>query len=253
MIDSHCHLEQDEYYGRLQELICEWKKSLRYIVSSCAHVKDLNKTIEIHSLYKPFVNICIGLHPEFIKELKDEDIARVVKYIRTNIRDIVAIGEVGLDYHWIKEPEFRVKQKELFIKFIRLAKELNLPLVVHSWQATSDAVFILEQEHMKNHKVLFHLLQDKNSVQKIKENGWLISIGPSLLKSKDIKKIARDMPIERILLETDSPWFKQEGQEFGEPINVILVTKKIAEIKHISPEQVEMQTDKNAIEFFRLK
>jgi len=253
MIDVHCHLEQKELYERLDKLIPKWKKSLKFVISSCAHQEDLKKTLEIYEKYKPFVKICIGLHPEFIKELKEEQINGVIKFIHTHTNEISAIGEVGLDYHWIKEPLFREKQKDLFVRFIKLARELNFPLVVHSWDSTLDAIAILEKENMKNKKVLFHLLQDKQAIPKIIENNWFISIGPGIAKSKDIKKIARDMPLNKIMLETDSPWFKQEGQEFGEPINVNIACQKIAEIKTLEKSYVEKQTDKNAEEFFMLK
>jgi TatD DNase family protein len=254
MIDAHCHLEQHELFSRLDELIPRWEKELKNVVSSCAHTSDLDKTLELYKKYHPFIRICIGLHPEFIKDIKDEDVLRVMKFIRMNIAHISAIGEVGLDYHWVKEPELQEKQKELFIRFIQLAKELNLPLVIHSWDATQDSIDILERENMQKHKILFHLLQDKGAVSRIMRNNWYISIGPGIARSKTIKKIARDMPLNRILLETDSPWFKQEdkGQKFGEPINVRVACEKIAEIKHLSIKEVEYHTDENSREFFRL-
>ena len=254
MIDSHCHLEQKELYNRLEKLIPKWKQELKHIISSCAHPQDLDKTLEIYEKYHPFVKIFIGLHPEFIKELKEEDVERVIGFIKEHKDDISAIGEIGLDYHWIKEPEWQQKQKTLFKRFIELSKQLNLPLIIHSWDSTQDAIDILEQHGMKGKKVLMHLLQDKSVISKIIENNWYISIGPSITKSKTIKKIARDIPLNRILLETDSPWFKQEeqGQEFGEPINVKIACEKIAEIKKISVQEVENQTDENAGEFFRL-
>jgi TatD DNase family protein len=177
----------------------------------------------------------------------------VIKFIKAHTNEISAIGEVGLDYHWIKEPEYREKQRDMFVKFIKLARELNFPLVVHSWDSTPQAIAILEQQMMQNHKVLFHLLQDKNCIPSIIKDNWYISIGPGLLRSKDIKKIARDMPLNRIMLETDSPWFKQEGQEFGIPTNVKLVCEKIAEIKTLEENYVEKQTDLNAIDFFRIR
>lgn len=227
MIDVHCHLEQKEYTGKLDNLILKWKKELKRIISSCAHFEDLDKTLEIYEKYRPFVKICIGLHPQFIKELKEEDIEKVILFIKKYKEKIVAIGECGTDYHWIKEEDWREKQKRMLTRLIELAKELNLPLVIHSWDLTLDAIEILEKEGMQNHKVLFHLLQEKQAVQKIIENNWFVSIGPGIAKSKNIKKIARDIPLNRIMLETDSPWFKQEGQEFGEPTNVKSLVKRL--------------------------
>ncbi len=106
---------------------------------------------------------------------------------------------------------------------------------------------------MKNKKVLMHMFGDRKFLARVIDNGWSISIGPGILTSKDKRKIARDAPLNKILLETDSPWFAQEGQKYGAPLNVKLVAKKIAEIKHLSIEEVEKQTDLNAIEFFGLR
>jgi TatD DNase family protein len=250
MIDSHCHLEQKDYEGKLETFIEKWKKDLSLIVSSCAHPGDLDRTLAIYNKFKPFVKICIGLHPEFIKEVDETQVKRTIEFIRKNRESISAIGEIGLDYHWITEPEFRQKQKELFIRFIDLAKELNLPVVTHSRDATAEVVEILEQRGMVGKKVLMHLMQDRQSLPKIIENGWLISIGPGIAKSKGLKKIARDAPLDRILLETDSPWFKQDDQAFGEPVNVKVVCEKIAEIKKISMEEVDRVTTENARKFF---
>jgi len=250
MIDSHCHLEQKDYNGKLEILIEKWKKELEFIVSSCAHPKDMEKTLEIYKRFKPFVKICIGFHPEYIKELDEKDVEKTIDFIKKYKKDISAIGEVGLDYYWIKEEEFREKQKEVFIRFIDLAKEINLPLIIHSRDAGKEAVCILEKCDMQNKKVLMHLMQDRSLISKIIENKWFISIGPGVVKSKNMRKIARDMPLDHILLETDSPWFKQENQEFGEPINVRIACEKIAEIKNISIEEVDRITSENAKKLF---
>lgn len=253
MIDVHCHLEQKDYDADRENIIQQCKRELKFVVTCCAHPDDLEKTFEIYEKFKPFVHISIGIHPEFIKELKEERINEVIEKIKKNKNNISAIGEVGLDYHWVKEPEFREKQKELFRKMIALSKELELPVIIHCWNASEDTIEILEEEGMKNKKVLMHMFNDRRFLQRVLENGWFISIGPGIAKSKDTKKFARDMPLDRIMLETDSPWFGQENQKYGMPTNVKIAAEKIAEAKKISIEEVEKQTDLNAIKFFGLK
>lgn len=255
MIDCHCHLEQKEYNQEREQIIEQCKRELRALITCCAHPKDFELTLELVNKYRGFIFCTLSIHPEYIKEINDKEINNFIEIIRKNKNNIVAIGETGLDFYWIKEPEFREKQKELFRKFIALAKELNLPIVIHSRDASIECIEILEQEGMKYKKVLMHLFTDRKHLQKVIENGWFISIGPGIIKSKDIKKIARDAPLKQILLETDSPWFaqKDQGQKYGTPLNVKLALEKIAEIKHISIEEVEKQTDLNAIEFFNLK
>ena len=252
MIDCHCHLEQEEYNGKREQIIEECKKHLRAIVTCCAHPKDLNLTLELVKKYKNFVFCSVGIHPEYVKEISESEINDVIEKIDSNKKFIVAIGEVGLDYYWVKEKEWQEKQKILFKKFILLAKKFELPLVIHSRNATEDAIKILEEEGMKHKKVLMHLFTDRKFLQKVLDNGWFVTIGQNILRSKNAKKIARDTPLNRILLETDSPWFAQQEQEYSLPTNVKIVGEKIAEIKKIKLEEVEKQTDLNAINFFNL-
>jgi TatD DNase family protein len=246
MIDVHCHLEQKDYENDRDEVINKCREKLKAIITSCAHPNDLELTIEIVKKYKGFVFATLGIHPEYIGE--NLNIKDFIEKVKKNKDNIVGIGEVGLDYHWVKEENLREKQRKLFRFFIKFAKELNLPLVIHSREAMQDTIKILEEEKAKN--VLMHLFGDKKFVSKIIENGWFISVGPILLTSKNHKKIIKEMPIEKIMLETDSPWFG-----FGkrnEPIEIIKVAEKIAEIKKIGFNDVWNICGKNAIKFFNL-
>jgi len=251
MIDVHCHLEQEDYNNDREDVIKECWKKLSAVITSCAHYKDLELTMEIVKKYKGFVFCCFGLHPEFIKELNNEKKKEYIQTIEKNKDKIAAIGEIGLDYFWIKDKEWQEKQKEMFIEFIELSKKLNLPIIVHSRDAMHDTLDILEKEGMQNRKVLLHLFGDKDSLKRVIDNGWSISIGPLILKNKEIRKIARDCPIERMMVETDSPWFG-DGKR-GTPLNAIKAAEKIAEIKKISFAEVEKQTDLNAKAFFSIK
>jgi len=127
-----------------------------------------------------------------------------------------------------------------------------LPLIIHSRDACLDTVVLLEQNDMKGRKVLLHMFADKNLAERVANNGWMVSIGPSIQRSKGLRKIARDIPIQNLMTETDSPWFG-EGEERGLPTNTFKAAEKIAEIKGISIEEVEKQTEQNAISFYGLK
>ncbi len=252
MIDCHCHLEQKDYDKDREQVIKQCKRELRALITCCAHPRDVELTLKLVRENKGFIFCAIGVHPTYIKEASEKEIDEAIKEIEKHKDEIVAIGETGLDYYWIKEPEFREKQKHLFRKFIALAKKLELPLVIHSRDATEDTIAILEEEGMQGKKVLMHLFGNRKFLGRVIENGWFISIGPGIQKSKDIRKIARDMPLNKILLETDSPWFAQEGQKYGTPLNVKVALEKIAEIKKLSIVEVEKQTDLNATKFFNL-
>jgi TatD DNase family protein len=253
MIDSHCHLEQEDYDKDRNEVIKGCRQKLKAVITCCADPSDWEITKEITEKNKNFIFAIAGIHPEFIKDFEKGEIKEFIEIIKKEAKhgNIKAIGEIGLDYHWIKETVWREKQKELFIKFIEISKELDLPLVVHSRDAVFECISILEDYGMKNKKVLMHLMGAKDFVQKIISNGWMISVGPGILRSKETRKIARDCPLSNLVLETDSPWFGMG--ERGTPLNVFKAAEKVAEIKKISVEEVEKITDKNAVEFFGLR
>jgi len=253
MIDAHCHLEQEDYDSDRAEVIRECRKKLRAIVTCCADPRDWEITESMAKEYKGFVYAIAGIHPEFIKNFEKNEIKDFIEVIKkaAKQRTIIAIGEIGLDYYWIKDAVNRDRQKDLFVRMIELSKELNLPVVVHSRDAVLECIAILEEQGMKNKKVLMHLMGDRDYIERIVKNGWMISIGPGVLKSKGTRKIARDVPLTHLMLETDSPWFG--FGERGNPLNVIKAAEKVAEIKKISVEDVEKATDKNTIEFFSLE
>ena len=255
MIDVHCHLEQPQYDEDRDEVIARAKKKLKAVISSCAHPKDFQATLKLAEENKNFVFPAIGMHPEYIKDFSQKQIDDYLQMMEENSDKFVSVGEIGLDYFWVKEEEWRQKQKELFVQFIEFAKDHDKPLTVHSRDAYEDVVKILEQQDAK--RVHLHLFGANQLVKQVAENGWYISIGPIVLASKKHFQIARDMPLELLLLETDAPWnapevFTEHMKVRNEPTSVEAVARKIAEIKKISFEDVDKATDENAARLFRL-
>ena len=250
MIDVHCHLEQEDFDKDREKVIAECAKRMKAVVSSAAAFSDLEKTLFMHRKHPNFVFISLGIHPTYIKEVNDLEIEQALAFIRKNKSEISAIGETGLDYYHVKDEKLREKQKEMFERFIDLALELKKPIVIHSRDARDECIKILEKKGMKNKKVLMHLFQGKPLLKRVIENGWMISIGPNILKSKETRKIARDCPISNLMLETDSPWFGYG--ERGTPLNVFKAAARIAEIKKIPAAEIEKQADLNAEKFFEI-
>jgi Mg-dependent DNase len=149
MIDVHCHLEQKDYEKDRDEVIERCKRELKAVITCCCHPDDFDLTMEMVKKYKNFVFATVSIHPEYIKEIEHLNVNDFLKGIEENKEKIVGIGETGLDFI-IEEPEWREKQKELFIKFIDLAKSLNLPLVIHARKAFAEAIEILEKCQAKN-------------------------------------------------------------------------------------------------------
>ncbi len=248
MIDVHCHLEQKDYDKDRDEVILNCKKELKAVITCCAHPKDFEKSLEIVRRNKGFVFLTAGFHPEFVSEISREEIDKYLGKIEKNKNNLVGIGECGLDYYWIKDLKSREEQKKLFVEQIKLAKKLNLPIIVHSRDATEDCIKILIEQRAE--KVLLHYFTDKNLLSEIIQNNYFVSVNTSIFRSKSIKKIVKNMPIEKLMTETDSPWLG-----FGkrnEPTSVKLVIEKIAELKNLSFEEVDKIITGNAIKFFDL-
>ncbi|MCD6403228.1 MAG: TatD family hydrolase [Candidatus Aenigmarchaeota archaeon] len=251
MIDVHCHLEQKEYEGIRDGIIKKAKEEgVKGIITCCAHPDDFELTIDMVEKYKGYVFATVSLHPEYVKEFDDEKVEEYFDRIRKVKDRIVGIGETGLDYYWIKEPEWREKQKELFIKHIQLAEELKKPVVIHSRDAFDETASILETFNVK--RVHWHMFGAHHLWKRVVDNGWYISLNTIVYRSKKHKKVARDVLLERIMLETDAPWLSLEKGKVNDPTSIRLVAQRIAEIKKISFEEVWETCGKNAVKFYGL-
>ncbi|MCK4428809.1 MAG: TatD family hydrolase [Candidatus Aenigmarchaeota archaeon] len=248
MIDAHCHLEQKDYDKDRDEVISKCQKELKAIVTCCAHPKDFKKSMEIVKKHKGFIFLTAGFHPEFIAGFSKEKINEYLKEIEDNKKYLVGIGECGLDYHWVKDEKLRVEQEKLFVEHINLAKKLNLPLVIHSRDGEKECLEILKEQ--KAERVLLHFFSDKNLIPEVIESNYFVSINTAIFRSKNIKKIAKKIPIEKMMLETDSPWLG--GGKRNTPVSVKRVAEKIAELRKIDFAEIDKITTENAEKFFNI-
>jgi TatD DNase family protein len=249
MIDVHCHLEHEKFKNN-KELIKSFKRELKAVITSSPHPNDFDYTLQLKKEFEGFVFACIGLHPEYIEEFSEDTLDAFEEFVKEKKDEIVSIGEIGLDYFWVKDEKLREKQKWFFEKLVEFAKTINKPITVHIRDAHEDAFKILEAIDFQ--KVHLHMFGGDKLIDKVMANEWKISVGPIILRSKKHKRIVKKLPLEKIMLETDSPWMKINGKE-SMPTDVKIVAEKIAEIKEISLQEVEVETDKNAISFFNLQ
>jgi len=249
MIDVHCHLEHEKFKDNKQ-LIQSFKKEIKAIITSSPHPKDFDYSLKLKKEFESFVFVCVGLHPEYIEEFSEETLDNFEEFVKNNKNDIVSIGEIGLDYFWIKDEKLREKQRWLFEKLVEFSKSIDKPITVHIREAYEDAIKILESVDYQ--KVHLHMFGGHKFLDKVLANEWKISVGPILLRSKIHKKIVKKLPLEKIMLETDSPWMKIDGKE-SLPTDVKQVAEKIAEIKNVPLEEVDKKTDESAILFFNLE
>ena len=203
--DAHIHLADPEYEGLLPYMIETAKKAnVSALVSNAMDYETSQRTLALAREYSGLVYAAIGIHPWNAVSQNERDLETVSEIATRRIREIVAIGEIGLDRIYAKEEEhFRI-QSEVFRKMLELAERTDLPVLVHSRGSIQEALEFIRTSRVK--RVLFHWYS--GSIKVLKEiigNGYWITVGPSLLYSKHIEEIAKATPVEFILTETDGP------------------------------------------------
>lgn len=249
LIDSHCHLLSSEYDDVKKAINDAFKSGVDKII---VNGYDLKSSIEAVELSKEYENlyVAIGIGPENIDSITDEDIKSIKALV--NNKKVVAIGEIGLDYYWTKENKER--QIYVFEEMLKIAKESNLPVIVHNRDATKDIYELLKEYNVKG---IIHCFS--GSVETAKEFiklGFLIGIGGvvTFKNAKHLKEVVQNIPMSCISLETDSPYLTPEpfrGKK-NNPAYLTYIVKKIAELKGINEEEVRKVTSCNVISKFDL-
>lgn len=242
-IDTHCHLDKRQC-DDIEEVI---KNIEDNIIIISGYDDESNK--EVIDIIDKYENVygTIGIHPSEIKTSSIDNLKKLI-----NHKKIVGIGEIGLDYHYGKEN--KEEQKQFFINQIQLASSYKLPIVIHSRDAASDTLEILKT-YASGMKINMHCFSYslEMAIELLKLN-VKFGIGGVLTfkNSKSLKEIVSDIDLKNFILETDSPWLTPEpfrGKK-NEPKNIILIAKKISEIKNIPLEEVLNVTTKTALEQF---
>lgn len=251
MIDTHTHINMIESIS-IEEILNNAKENgIEKVIVPSANPKDFPEIVELINKYDNVYGM-LGVHPSDAKDW-DDSLINQIKDLCNN-KKIVAIGEIGLDYYWDKS--FNDLQKDVFIKQIKLANELNLPLDVHDREAHKDTFDILKQYNI-NSKVVMHCFS--GSVEFAKEcvkEGYYLGIGGVVTFKNAIKmkEVAKHIPLEYIILETDAPYLTPvpyRGKE-NQPAYVKYVAEEIAKLKEISYEEVKNVTTSNAERIFNL-
>lgn len=250
MIDTHCHLNKEDYEN-LDQVIKNMGNNI--MIVSTATLQDIEEVINLCETHENIYGT-IGIHPEFADTYTEEDLKRVEQYL--NHPKIVGIGEIGLDYHYTKEN--KEKQKELFIKQIHLANRYHKTIVIHTRDAILDTYNILETEKDPNIKCDLHCYSSSLEMAKnfIKLNATFGIGGVLTFKNeKNLKEIVKELDLKYFVLETDSPYLTPEPYRghTNEPKNIYYVAQKIAELKEKNIEEILEITTQNAIKQFDIK
>ena len=256
--DSHSHYNDEKFNEDREQIIKEtYEAGITKFVCAGYNIESSLFSLEISKKYEFIYSIC-GISPNDIPQSEQQlwkDIAEISKIVKENkSKKLVAIGEIGLDYYWNKEN--KELQKQAFIKQIELANELELPIVIHSRDASVDTIDIIRNNKVKKAGI-FHCCQlNQELVRQALKLGYYISFaGPITFKnSKNAPEIIKMVPMDRILIETDSPYLSPEPNrgKRNDCRNVRYVAQKIADVKGLTVEEVAQKTYENAIRIFKI-
>ena len=254
IIDVHAHYEDERYNEDREEVLNkQFANGVDYIINAGAGIESSKGALDIANNNKN-VYCTIGIHPQYVEDGENvEDLRRL--YVEKPKGKIVAIGEIGLDYHYTKE--FKDEQKKLFKEQLEFAYEVGLPVQIHSRDASIDTIEVLESTDKKPEKIMFHCFDlNEQTAKYIKEKGYTISVGGNITykRTDTAIRVIKEMPIESIMTETDSPYLTPVPHrgERNESINISYVIEKIAEIKEMDKEEVARIMHNNAVEFYGL-
>ena len=260
IIDTHAHYD-DPAFDEDREVLLESMEEagVGMIVNIGASVSTSEGSLELAHRY-PFIYAAVGLHPEEFDELTEEHVSRISDMIKADKASddprILALGEIGLDYHWAENEEQRALQREYFIRQLALAGEYDLPVMIHSREAAEDTISII-REYGSGLVCDIHCYSGSPEMAlDYAAMGHYIGVGGvvTFKNGKRLKETVRQIPMDRILLETDCPYMSPEphrGQR-NESRNIRSVIQQIAQLRDISEAEVESICEENARRFYRL-
>ena len=253
LFDSHAHYN-DEKFNEDRDKVIEavYNSGVTKLICAGYNVKSSMEAIEISKKY-PFIYTIIGVSPNDIPQTEDKlwkELEQIEKLVKKE--KVVAIGEIGLDYHW--NTENKEIQKLAFIKQIELANKHNLPIVIHTREAVTDTIEILKNNNV-NKKGVFHCCPlNPELVKEALKLGFYISFaGPITFKnSKNAEEVINLVPLNKILIETDSPYLAPEPNrgKRNDSRNIKYIAQKIAQVKQKSTEEIAKITYQNAEKIF---
>ncbi len=252
LIDTHVHLNAHQYEEDVEEVI---ERALRAGVERMIVVgfdrPTIKGALELAEAYE-FIYAVVGWHPVDAIDCTEEDL-QWIEDLAIHHPKVVGIGEMGLDYHWDKSP--KEIQERVFREQIRLAKRVNLPIIIHNREATADVVRILQEEEASTVGGIMHSFSGSVETANICiEMNFYISLGgPVTFKNAKMpKKVAEAIDLDHLLVETDAPYLTPHPHRGtrNEPHYVTLVAEQIARLKEVPVEEVARKTTENAMRLF---
>lgn len=253
MIDTHCHIDEEAFAPDREEVIARQRENgVEAMIVPGVNVASIETVLQVCHAHPGYCFPALGLHPEDVKADWQEQLAIVERAIRENRNELVAIGEIGLDYYWDKT--FKEEQQEVLRRQMELAKELDLPVILHNREATEDIIRIVREVGGKG---VFHCFNgSRETVQQILEMGFYVGIGGVLtFKNSKLAEKLDVVPLDRILLETDAPYMAPVPHrgERNESRFMIHVAQRLSEVYKCPIETIISATNANAKQLFLIK
>jgi TatD DNase family protein len=252
LVDSHAHIDDDRFDADRDEvLIRAAEAGVGLIINIGADMGSSARSVALAEKY-PMIYASVGMHPHDAKEMKEQDYRQLKEWAAQP--KVAAIGEIGLDYHYDLSP--RPVQKEVFLRQLDLAREMGKPFIIHERESHGDMMEIIKSAGRGLGGVFHCFSGSVETAREYLKMGFYISVaGPvTFPKSIKTKEVAKYVPLDRLLIETDSPYLTPHpfrGRR-NEPAHVRLVAEEIAALRNMSVEQLATATGENARRLFKI-
>ena len=255
IFDTHGHYDDEQFDEDRERLIAEFlEKDIDKVMNVGADMQSSRNSVELAGKY-PHFYAAVGVHPSEVGDLTEDDM-QALKQMTLENPKVKAIGEIGLDYHFDDDPP-RDVQKKWFIRQLELAKELGMPIFIHSRDAASDTMEILkDMDGGRNGGVIHCYSYSREQAREYIKMGFHIGVGGvvTFKNSRRLQEVVEDIPLEKIVLETDSPYMAPvpfRGTR-NSALNIPYIAEKIAEIKGVPVQKVYDQTYANALKMYKM-
>lgn len=253
IFETHAHYDDEQFAGDRGELLAQLPSlGIRKVIDVASTINSIDQCVELAHTYD-HVYAAVGVHPSELTGMDES----VIDHMRELAawEKTVAIGEIGLDYYWEKHADEQQNQRDWFVRQMELAREVSLPVIIHSRDAAEDTYSLMRDIRAQEIPGVIHCYSySPEMAREYVKMGYYIGVG-GVVTFKNAKKLVRtvaETPIERILLETDSPYLAPEPHRGrrNDSRELVYVVDKIAQIKNLTPEEVEAVTWENAQRLF---
>lgn len=253
MIDTHIHLDEEAYAPDREEVIARQREAgVEAMIVPGVNAASIEGIFAVAHNHPGYCYPALGFHPQDVKADWQEQWTIIEQAIHAHKEEIVAIGEIGFDYYW--DTTFKDEQREVFQRQLDLAAELNLPVMIHSREATEDTLNVLKTAHVRG--VIHCFNGSKEVAQQYLQMGFYLGIGGVLtFKNCKLSETLEVVPLDRLVLETDGPYLAPTPHrgERNESRLMIHVAERLAQVYNCSVEQIIETTSRNARQLFAIK